>query len=62
MIELLTAIAIWCGNATPGYGLDTKTVNQCREELLTCAQISVGFEVKTKSQFELLKCFRERRL
>lgn len=57
-LELITAVALWCGQATPPVQIGTDlvvtrnpvAVDKCREELLTCFK---------KEKFE---CFKKEKL
>ncbi len=45
MIELFSAIALWCGSAIPNYGRSISQVEKCRERLIACL-------LKPKSDFQ----------
>jgi uncharacterized pyridoxamine 5'-phosphate oxidase family protein len=68
MIELLTAIALWCGNVNDQSNsvtrVSTKTVNDCREKLYFCTteiNMKSGFRVM-KNDGEIVTCFGKQQL
>lgn len=52
LFEIITAVALWCGNPTKTSGdiafYQTHDVNECRRALIICLE---------KSKKEQLKCF-----
>jgi hypothetical protein len=61
MIELLTAIAVWCGEP---IGFTTyELVNQCRRELFLCATEPMEDKGRVvKAEAEVVACFGKAKL